>query len=44
MQNIRPDLRDYIGGAGFLFDTLEQAKRTDVSHHRRQLLKLWGWA
>lgn len=25
MQNIRPDLRDYVGEAGFLFDTLEQA-------------------
>lgn len=25
MQNIRPDLSDYIGEAGFLFDTTEQA-------------------
>jgi len=25
MQNIRPDLRDYVGDAGFLFDTLEEA-------------------
>lgn len=25
MQNIRPDLQDYIGDAGFLFDTVEEA-------------------
>lgn len=27
MQNIRPDLADYVGDAGFLFDTPEDARR-----------------
>jgi len=27
MQNIRPDLKDYIGDCGFLFDTVEEAAK-----------------
>lgn len=27
MQNIRPDLRDYVSDAGFIFDTVEDARR-----------------
>lgn len=27
MRNIRPDLKEYIGGAGFLYDTPEEASK-----------------
>lgn len=27
MQNIRPDIRDYVGEAGFVFDNIEEARR-----------------
>jgi hypothetical protein len=26
MANLRPDLRDYVGGAGFLFDSVSQVR------------------
>jgi hypothetical protein len=37
MQNVRPDLKDYVGDAGFLFDTIEEAVKIVSQPFPREL-------